>query len=58
MIDNRSPMRGVTNPKTTRPTVMPSQKPVATIPEANGAPLRTSIMKTTIQPPSATSAPT
>lgn len=50
----RSPIIGVMKPSTTRPTVRPSQKPVAVIPEGNGWPLRTRIMKLTIQPPSDT----
>ena len=58
MIANFSPSRGVTNPSTTRPTVMPSQKPMAVMPLANSVPWRTWIMKTTIQPPRATSMPT
>lgn len=53
-----SPIRGVTNPKTTRPTVIPNQKPVAVIPLANGSPCRTRIIKVTIHPPKATSIPT
>ena len=53
-----SPTRGVTNPSTMRPTVIPSQNPVAVIPLAKALPSRTRIMKVTIQPPSATSTPT
>lgn len=71
-----SPSLGVTNPSTTRPTVIPNQKlagsqschcqgllhtetyPVAIKPDSNCAPFRTSIMKVTTQPPSATSMPT
>jgi hypothetical protein len=55
---NFSPNLGVTNPSTTRPTVIPNQNPVATIPLAKGSPCRTRIMKVTIHPPSATSTPT
>lgn len=55
---NFSPSLGVTNPRTTRPTVIPNQNPVAAIPLANGSPCRTRIMKVTIHPPSATSTPT
>ena len=53
-----SPTRGVTNPRATRPTVIPSQNPVAVIPLANAGPCRTRVMKVTIHPPSATSIPT
>ena len=58
MMARFSPILGVTKPSTRRPTVMPSQKPVAAIPLANGSPLRTWIMNSTIQPPSETSTPT
>lgn len=51
-------MRGVTKPSTTRPAVMPIQKPVATMPESKAAPSRSRVMNTTIHPPSATSTPT
>ena len=53
-----SPSLGVTNPSVTRPTIRPSQNPVAVIPLAKGSPWRTRIMKMTIQPPRATSMPT
>lgn len=56
-IDKLSPSRGDTNPNTNLPTVMPSQKPVSAIPEANALPWRTVFMKTTIQPPIPTSIP-
>lgn len=57
-IANFSPIRGVTKPSMTLPTVMPIQYPVATIPLAKFSPLRTSSMNLTIQPPRATSMPT
>lgn len=53
-----SPILPVTNPSTTRPTVMPSQKPVAVIPLGKGAPPLTLNMNVTTQPPTATSVPT
>jgi len=53
-----SPNLGVTNPSTTLPAVMPSQKPVALMPDAKGVPRLTWIMKVTIHPPNATSTPT
>lgn len=53
-----SPNLGVTNPSTTLPAVMPSQKPVALIPDAKGVPRLTWIMNVTIHPPNATSTPT
>jgi hypothetical protein len=53
-----SPTRGVTNPKITRPTVIPNQNPVAVIPLAKAPPCRTRIIKVTIHPPNATSTPT
>lgn len=58
MIANFSPMRGVINPSAMRPTVIPSQNPVAVIPLAKDWPCRTWIMNVTIQPPRATSMPT
>lgn len=53
-----SPIKGVTNPRITRPTVIPSQNPVAVMLLGNGAACRTSFMNVTIHPPSATSTPT
>ncbi len=46
-----SPMWGVRKPRIRRPRVMPSQKPVAVMPEGKGGAWRTRIMKVTIQPP-------
>ena len=53
-----SPMRGVRKPSVTRPTMSPSQNPVAVMPLANSVPCRTFSMNRTIQPPSVTSVPT
>lgn len=58
VIASFSPTRGVTKPSKNRPTVIPSQKPVAVIPLAKAGPFRTRIMKVTIHPPKATSTPT
>lgn len=53
-----SPIKGVTNPRTTRPRVIPSQNPVDVMLLENGAACRTSFMNVTTHPPSATSTPT
>lgn len=58
MIATFSPIRGVTKPNTTLPTVIPNQNPVAVMPLENAPPCRTLIMKVTIHPPRATSIPT
>lgn len=55
---NFSPSLGVTKPRTNLPTVIPVQKPVATMPDSKSLPPRSRRMKVTIQPPRATSAPT
>lgn len=52
-----SPILGVTNPRATLPTVIPSQNPVADIPLANGLACRTLSMNVTTHPPRPTSAP-
>lgn len=57
-IARKPPSREVTNPKTSRPTVMPPQNPVAVALPARVEAPRTFVMKTTIQPPMETSVPT
>lgn len=57
-IANLSPILPVTNPRVTRPIVIPNQKPVAVIPLAKALPCLTLRANVTTQPPTATSMPT